>query len=143
MLSSSTVVDTVLAAQDRGNRARPAVGGFPVLAEALRAAGVTQIRCIVPSMTTVYTTSAGAVVQQGVPLVSGAAAVAAFDVDALVVALRRDQAGDSTYAEFMDGAWAAGVVSYDVDLVGRTCTYHSAVDDRYVEHYPAVVVHDG
>jgi uncharacterized protein YbcV (DUF1398 family) len=37
---------------------------------------------------------------QGVPLVSGAVDVPAFDRDALIVALRIDQAGESTFPEF-------------------------------------------
>ncbi len=123
-------------------RTRPKVGGFPYLAEALRSAGVTTIHCMVPSMATVYVMPTGNVLQQGPPQVDGLVDVAAFDADALVIALRADQAGKSTYPEFMAAAWRAGVVTYDVDLTARTCTYCSATGEQYVEDYPAVDLPD-
>ena len=53
---------------------------------------------------------------QGAPLVNGAVDVPAFDEEALIKALRIDQAGESTFPEFLDASWRAGVVRYDVDL---------------------------
>jgi uncharacterized protein YbcV (DUF1398 family) len=135
MLSNA---EQLSAALECGFRIRPKVGGFPYLAEALRSAGVSAIHCVVPSMTTVYVLPTGPVVLQGSPQVSGLADVAAFDAGALVTALRADQAGRSAYPEFMAAAWHAGVVSYDVDLAARTCTYRSATGEQYVEDYPAV-----
>ena len=133
-----SLVETIVEAQARGARIRPRVGGFPHLAEVLRQAGVERIHCNVPAMSTVYVTAGGEVVQQGTPQVSGTAAIAPFDEGALIAALRTDQAGESTYPEFMAGAWRAGVVTYDIDLAGRTCTYRSAAGAQYVEQYPAV-----
>lgn len=131
------------AALETAGRVRPRVGGFPYLAEALRVAGVRTVHIDVAGCTTVYRFTDGAAISRGEPLTGGLSSVAAFDADALVAALRRDQAGDSTYREFMVSTWAAGVVDYDVDLSARTCTYRGALDgDVYVESYAAVDLPD-
>jgi len=83
-------------------------------------------------------TQNGPVVVQGTPLVSGMADVPPFDRDALILALRTDQAGNSTFPEFLAATWKAGVVRYDVDFAARTCTYHGAGEEAYVEAYAAV-----
>lgn len=126
-------------ARRHGMRIRPAVGGFPYLAEALRRAGVMRFDFVVPLATTVYVTARGAVVEQGEPLVSGSTAIARFDESALVAALRADQEGRASFPEFVAAAWRAGVLSWTVDLAARTCTYRSgAGDETYVESYVAV-----
>jgi uncharacterized protein YbcV (DUF1398 family) len=88
----------------------------------------------------VYVLEDGAVVTQGTPLVSGTVDVPAFDQDALIAALRTDQAGKSTFPGFLAASWRAGVVRYDVDFTQRVVTYYGATGDAYAEHYPAVEV---
>ncbi len=119
---------------------RPKVGGFPYLAETLRRAGVTRNRWSLPACQSVYWTEKGTVVVQGTPLISGIADVPRFNRDALIAALRTDQRGESTFPEFLMATWNAGVVSYDVDLSARTCTYYGAGGENYVESYPAADV---
>ena len=75
---------------------------------------------------------------QGAPLVNGAVDVPAFDEEALIKALRVDQAGESTFPEFLDATWQAGVVRYDVDLEARTVAYQGCNGEEYTEAYPAV-----
>ncbi len=75
---------------------------------------------------------------QGTPLLSGISDVPRFDQDALVAALQTDQAGNSTFTEFLAAAWRAGVVRYAVDFAARTVTYWGCKDERYVEGYPGV-----
>jgi uncharacterized protein YbcV (DUF1398 family) len=75
---------------------------------------------------------------QGAPLVSGAVDVPAFDRDALIAALRTDQAGESTLPEFLEASWRAGVVRYDVDFAARTVAYFGCNGEEYIEAYPAV-----
>jgi len=77
---------------------------------------------------------------QGTPLIDGMAEVPAFNREALITALRADQSGRSTFPEFLVANWKAGVVKYDVDLIGRTCTYYGVGDENYVETYPEVEV---
>jgi len=77
---------------------------------------------------------------QGAPLVSGAADVPAFDREALIKALRIDQAGDSTFPEFLAATWRAGVVRYDVDFAARTVAYAGCNGEEYVEAYPAAEI---
>ncbi len=77
---------------------------------------------------------------QGTPLITGMTDVPPFDRDALITALRTDQAGNSTFPEFLSATWKAGVVSYDVDFAGRIVTYYGSGQEKYVEAYPAVEV---
>ncbi|MCS0604381.1 DUF1398 family protein [Streptomyces sp. LP11] len=128
------------AALERGQAVRPRVGGFPHLAESLRQAGVTHCRMAVPANAFLYLTEHGDVVVQGEPLVTGFAAAPPLDRAALVAALRADQAGETTFPEFVRGAWEAGVVWYDVDTAARTCTYYGTDGASYVEDYPAVTL---
>lgn len=130
--------ESIARALDYAATIRPQVRGFPYLAEALRRAGVTGYHFDVASASTVYTTSAGAVLQAGVPIRHGMVEVPPFDREALIDALRTDQAGESTFAEFIENAFAAGVYRFVVDTGARTCTYFSPNDQRYVESYPAV-----
>lgn len=119
---------------------RPKVGGFPYLAETLRQAGVTRNLWYLPSCQSLYLTNSGPVMMSGTPLASGTVDVPPFDKGALIKALRTDQAGNSTFPEFLDASWRAGVVRYDVDFTARTVTYFGANDEQYVEEYPAVEV---
>lgn len=134
----SNAIDNLQAALQHAMTIRPKVGGFPYLAEALRRAGMTRNRWTLPAAQSVYLTTAGPVVVQGTPLVQGFAEVPSFDREALITALRTDQAGQSSFPEFLAAAWQAGVVCYDVDLVGRTVTYYGANAEAYMEAYPAV-----
>lgn len=136
----SKAIDLLMAAQSKAMANRPAVGGFPYLAETLRQAGVTRNRWTLPSCQSVFVTTEGAVVMQGKPLVTDVADVPVFDEKALISALRTDQAGRSTFPEFLQATWNAGVVGYDVDFAGRTCTYFGANGESYVEAYPQVAL---
>lgn len=134
----NTAVTQLQAALDRAMATRPETGGFPHLAEVLRQAGVTLNRWTLPACESLYLTQDGPVVLQGAPLLSGWAVVPLFDGEALVRALRADQAGKSTFAEFLSSIWKAGVVRYDVDFAARTVAYYGATGEQYVENYPAV-----
>ena len=134
----STAIENLKSAQQRAMAGRPKVGGFPYLAETLRSAGITRNLWALPTCQSLFLTEQGPVVVQGTPLITGMADVPQFDRDALITALRTDQAGESTFPEFLMAAWKAGVVSYDVDLIGRTVTYCGSGADSYVESYPAV-----
>lgn len=133
----SKAIDNLMAAQQRAMNNRPTVGGFPYLADTLRRAGVTRNVWFLPACESLYLTEDGPVVVQGTPLVSGAVDVPAFDQLALVKALRIDQAGESSFPEFLAASWRAGVVRYEVDLLERTVTYYGCRNEEYVEAYPA------
>ncbi len=121
----SRAIDNLMAAQKRAMAGRPKIGGFPYLAETLRRAGVTRNVWFLPACESLshakslYLTSEGSVVTQGTPLASGTMDVPPFDREALIKALRTDQAGESTFPEFLAASWRAGVVRYDVDFVAR------------------------
>jgi uncharacterized protein YbcV (DUF1398 family) len=134
----SKAIDNLLAARQRAMAVRPRVGGFPYLAEVLRRAGVTRNLWVLPSCQSLYLTSEGPVVIPGTPLVSGATDVPAFDREALIRALRTDQAGESTFPEFLAATWRAGVVRYDVDFAARSVAYYGCNGEACIETYPAV-----
>jgi len=136
----SKSIENLKSAQQRAMAGRPKVAGFPYLAETLRRAGVTRNLWSLPACQSLYLTEEGPVMMQGTPLVVGMVDVPRFDRDALIVALRADQAGESTFPEFLMAAWKAGVVSYDVDFVARNVTYYGASGESYVESYPAAKV---
>lgn len=134
----SKAIENLVAAQKQAIATRPKVGGFPYLAETLRRAGVTRNIWNLPACASLYLTNHGPVVIQGPPLATGAMEVPPFDQDALITALRTDQAGNSTFPEFINASWQAGVVRYEVDLEVRTVSYYGARGEVYVESYPSV-----
>jgi uncharacterized protein YbcV (DUF1398 family) len=134
----SKAIDNLQAAQKRAMAVRPKVGGFPYLAEVLRRAGVTKNLWFLPSCQSLYLTNDGPVAIPGTPLASGATDVPAFDREALIRALRTDQAGESTFPEFLAATWRAGVVRYDVDFAARNVAYYGCDGEAYIETYPAV-----
>jgi uncharacterized protein YbcV (DUF1398 family) len=135
---SAGAVELIGEALARAAAERPAVGGFPQFADSLRRAGIRRNRWYVPAALALYETEAGPAVMQGASLIDGAAPIGDFDPQALVVAIRADQAGESTFPEFLAAIWAAGVFEYEVDFTARSCTYFGADrGERYVERYPA------
>ena len=136
----SKAIEKLETAQKRAMAIRPKVGGFPYLAEVLRQAGVKRNLWFLPSCQSLYLMNDGSVVIQGTPLVTGTVDVPKFDRDGLIAALRADQAGKSTFPEFVSASWRAGVVRYDVDFDARTCKYYGCNDEEYVEEYSPVEV---
>ena len=134
----SKAIDNLEAAQKRAMAVRPKVGGFPYLAEVLRCAGVTRNFWFLPACQSLFLTNDGPVVIQGAPLATGIMDVPDFDREALIAALRIDQAGQSTFPEFLAASWRAGVVRYDVDFAARTVAYYGCNGEEYIEAYPAV-----
>ncbi|TGK91523.1 DUF1398 domain-containing protein [Leptospira brenneri] len=136
----SELTTKLIEAQKFAMSIRPKVGGFPVLAEVLRQAGVHLNRWTLPSCQSVYYMKDGSVVQQGTPLVNGVLEIPKFDREALIKALRTDQEGFSTFPEFLKAAWEAGTIGYDVDFAVRKVVYYGVNGESYLEEYPAVVV---
>jgi uncharacterized protein YbcV (DUF1398 family) len=133
-------IENLEEAQRRAMAIRPEVGGFPYLAETLRRAGVTRNLWFLPACQSLFLTDYGPVVSQGTPLISGTADVPPFDRNALIAALRTDQAGKSTFPEFLAATWRAGVVRYEVDFMARRVAYYGSQGEEYIEDYPAVEI---
>ena len=136
----SNAIENLQTALQRAMAGRPKVGGFPYLAETLKRAGVTRNLWFLPACESLYLTEEGPVVTQDKPLLSGTVDVPRFDRDALVAALRTDQAGRSTFPEFLAACWRAGVLRYDVDFAARSVAYYGCGDEVYTESYPAVEI---
>ena len=136
----SKAIEKLQAAQQRAMAGRPKVGGFPYLAETLRRAGVTRNLWFLPAAQSLYLTEDGPVVIQGTPLLSGPVDVPPFNREALITALRTDQAGKSTFPEFLMASWRSGVVRYEVDFAARTVAYYGCHGEEYIEEYPGAEV---
>lgn len=136
----SKAVEHLLKAQQFAMSIRPKVGGFPYLAEALRKSGVIRNMWNLPSCQSIYITQYGPVVSQHVPLINTTVEIPSFDQEALIKALRADQAGQSSFPEFLKAAWEAGVVSYDVDFEKRQVIYYGIEGEVYSEDYPVVEI---
>lgn len=134
------LIDKLIEAQKHAMSIRPAIGGFPVLAEALRQVGIKINRWHLPSCQSIYEMEEGSLVQQGTPLVNGTHQIPAFDEKALITAIRQDQQGQITFPEFLQAAWYAGVISYDVDFLARKVIYYGVNGENYCEEYPAVEI---
>jgi uncharacterized protein YbcV (DUF1398 family) len=134
----STAIDNLNSAMQRAAAIRPKVGGFPYLAESLRQGGVTRNIWSLPACQSLFLTEKGPVMMQGSPLTAGTVDVPPFDREALIRALRIDQAGESTFPEFLAASWRAGVVRYEVDFAARNVAYQGPNGEEYVETYSAV-----
>jgi len=117
---------------------RPKIGGFPFLAECLRKAGVQRNLWVLPAAQSTYVMQDDVIVQPGTPLETAAVSVPVFNEAALITALRTDQEGRGTFPDFLQAAWRAGVVRYDVDLEKRTVAYFGIRGECYTEAYPSV-----
>ncbi len=136
----SNAIENLQAAQQRAMAIRPKVGGFPYLAEVLRQAGVKHNIWQLPACQSVYVTDAGPVVSAMLSLIDGYSEIPGFNREAVIRAIRTDQAGESTFIEFLHAAWGAGVVNYDVDFEARVVTYRGVNGEEYVERYPQVEI---
>lgn len=136
----SKAIEILKIAQQRAMDGRPKVGGFPYLAETLRRAGITKNIWVLPACQCLFLSKEGPVVTQGTPLISGTKDVPSFNQKALITALRIDQAGKSTFPEFLAAAWSSGVVRYEVDFTERRVTYYGCDGEEYVEDYLSVEI---
>lgn len=134
----SKAIENLVTAQQYAMKIRPKDGGFPYLAEVLRTAGIIRNIWTLPSCQSLFLTEKGPVVIQGTPLVTGAVDVPGFNCDALIRALRIDQAGESTFSQFLESSWQAGVIRYEVDFSKRIVTYYGCLDEKYSEEYATI-----
>ncbi len=134
------LIERLQTAQQEAIKNRPKIGGFPYLAEMLRRAGVKRNTWTLPVCQSVYFMEKGVVVQQGKSLVDGVAKAPLFDEAALMKTICTDQAGGSTFSEFLESAWNAGVLWYDIDFEKRVVVYGGAQGETYTESYPEATI---
>lgn len=134
-------IEKLINAQQYAMTIRPKVGGFPVLAAVLHHAGVKLNRWILPACQSVYImqNDEGVVFQQ-TPLITGAYDIPLFNSEALITAIRKDQAGNSTFPEFLQSVWEAGIITYEVDFIKRRVIYYGVKNESYIEEYPDIDV---
>ena len=139
-ITVANAIDNLQGALLRATANRPKVGGFPYFSETLRQAGVTRNSWYLPSCQSLFITESGSVTVVGKPLVTGMVAVPPFNREALIAALRTDQAGEGSFEEFLEASWDAGVVRYEVDFSARVVRYFGCSDEMYEEAYSRVEV---
>ncbi|MDR0297250.1 MAG: DUF1398 family protein [Streptococcaceae bacterium] len=136
-----TAIKDLQAAFQKAETIRPKVGGFPVLAACLKAAGAKRNIWQLPSGQSIFAMAdGGAVAMPALPQISELTEVPSFDEARFTESLRRDQAGETTFPEFLENCWQAGIVSYSVDFEARTCSYYGIHGESYVEEYPEIDV---
>lgn len=134
----SKILEKILNAQAMAQNAPPELRGFPYLAEQLRKAGIKKNIWYLPSCESIYFSEQGAVVIPGKNLLQSPTEVPIFQREMLIEALRKDQAGKSSFFEFLNSAWKAGVVRYVVDFENRTVIYYGIQEESYCESYPSI-----
>ncbi len=135
---TSLAIKNLITAQQRAVKTCPSVGGFPYFAETLRVVGVTWNTWFLPACQALYLTRLGPVMVQETPLLMGMMDIPSFSEEALVQAIRKDQRGESSFPEFLQAVWQAGVIRYDVDFEKRTVAYYGCQGEKYLEAYPQV-----
>lgn len=110
---------------------------FPELALSFLRMGMHSYTVDVGSGATLYRSQEGEIVQ--LPGKPGAPVTAAFNAEATLAAIRRNQRGESDYPGFMQDIHAAGVRRYETLLTGPKprCIYFGA-EGQLEEpiHYP-------
>ncbi|PCR99153.1 DUF1398 family protein [Lactococcus fujiensis] len=127
-------------AMEKSEKVRPKVGGFPYLAECLRREGFLKNMWQLPSATSFYISEDDALVIPGKSLIDGASTCPKFNKEKLIAILRIDQAGQTTFLEFLENTWGAGVVKYEVDFINRNVIYYGLNGEEYREDYMAVKI---
>lgn len=134
------IKERLIEAQNYAMSIRPEIGGFPVIAQVLREAGVLKNFWSLPSCQSTYLFKDGAVVQQGNPLLTGTHEILKLERELLISAIRKDQRGASTFSEFLEAIWKAGVIRYDIDFIDRHVVYYGINNESYKEDYPLVEI---
>lgn len=133
----SNAIKNLLEAQQMAmnNRSQTAEG-FPYLAAVLRKAGVLKNIWTLPACQSVYLTKDGPVVMLLKPLVTEPSDIPAFNREKFIEILRLNQAGKTSFPEFLQQSWLAGVISYEVDFEKRKVIYFGCLGECYTESYP-------
>lgn len=134
----SEAIENLQAAQKRAMAIRPKAGGFPLPGRDATARGSHKKCLVTPGVPEPVPDQRCAGRHTGAPLVSGTTDIPPFNCESLIKALRTDQAGESTFPEFLAASWRAGVIRYDVNFAARTVTYYGCNGEEYTEAYPAV-----
>ncbi|MFK4955301.1 DUF1398 family protein [Lactococcus garvieae] len=127
-------------AMSKSEKVRPKIGGFPYLAECLREEGFIKNTWYLPSGDSFYFSKEDSLVIPGKSLIEDIAVYPSYSEEKLIRALRSDQAGKSTFPEFLMNTWKSGVVKYEVNFIDRYVVYYGANGEEYKEIYPAVKI---
>ncbi|MFK4974500.1 DUF1398 family protein [Lactococcus garvieae] len=124
----------------KSEKVRPKIGGFPYLAECLREEGFIKNTWYLPSGDSFYFSKEDSLVIPGKSLIEDITVYPSYSEEELIRALRTDQAGKSTFPEFLMNTWKSGVVKYEVNFIDRYVVYYGANGEEYKEIYPAVEI---
>lgn len=109
---------------------------YPYLFNSLKSIGIERYEVNVLTGETKYVGGKMNVMQPSPEGSTPRALGPSFDAEAVKAAVRRSQAREITYPQFLDEIAAAGVPFYRVDMRPRTVTYHGA--DKTRKHVEAV-----
>lgn len=127
-------------AMNKAENIQPKVGGFPYLAECLREEGFIKNIWYLPSYDSFYFSRNSSVVIPGKSLIEDVTVYPPYSKSALLNTLRTDQAGQTSFPNFLMNTWRSGVVKYEVNFIDRYVIYYGANGEKYKETYPIVEI---
>lgn len=126
----------------KSEKNRPESIGFPYLAECLREEGFIKNIWYLPSGDSFYLSKDDSLVIPGKSLIEEVTASPYFSKEKLINSLRADQAGQTTFLEFLLNIWESGVVKYEVNFNEHYVVYFGIRGEQYKEHYPEVEINE-
>ncbi|MFP8918498.1 DUF1398 family protein [Enterococcus innesii] len=118
------------------------MGSFPYLAECLRQEGFVKKSWYLPSGYSFYFLGEEVLVIPGKALIDQVTPFPSFSEEKLIKALRADQAGQTTFTEFLMTTWASGIVNYEMNFRERTVAYYGLNNEEYKEAYSEVELNE-
>jgi uncharacterized protein YbcV (DUF1398 family) len=110
---------------------------YPEALRILLQAGVRVYHTDVKSRTIFYSSDHDCYADHGeAPVPDDAKPTGVFDIEGIRDAKRAIDDGKTDYTGFLREIWRAGVVEYDVSLMGRRIVYCGAHGESHVEHLP-------
>ncbi|MBS0650996.1 MAG: DUF1398 family protein [Verrucomicrobia bacterium] len=110
---------------------------FPKTLTALKEAGVAYYDVDLMTYEIIYHGDGKSLKQSGVLSYQQPPKKGPFDKNALFKAITKHQTEKTSYSDCMKEVIEAGIVSYRVDIIERTCSYFgSSEGESYVEKFP-------
>ena len=128
--------EMILAIEDCARRSHSGAMSFGRAVGVLAALGVEAYQADFRTAVTTYYLLSGETHQVTLTPEEGSAVAQAFDLHAVVEAIRGAQSGAVLYPEFVRRTVAGGCVGYTVWIAGRHVQYFGRKGERHVEEFP-------
>lgn len=109
---------------------------FPEVVRKLAGAGIERYCADLVTFQKIYYTAAGESATVALPLHDAPAIAVLFSDEGVEAAVRASQKAEIDYPEFLRRIMRAGVVYYDIFLLGRKAIYTGRNGDFHIEPFP-------